>query len=103
LQYSTTDKFLEFIGVKTLVELPASDVLSPRRIDELLQTTANIKPPADADMGLPIEENDGEGAALNFAGVTVAHSTPPFPNVPAPAEQSAPPSTTTPDSQLLPS
>ena len=34
LQYGTTDKFLEFVGVKSLIELPASDVLSPRQIDE---------------------------------------------------------------------
>jgi len=92
LQYSTTEKFLEFIGVKTLVELPASDVLSPRKIDELLQSTAGIKPPADADMGLPIEV--GEGVSPYFASVTVAHSAPPFPvsteAAPAP-EQPTPP------------
>jgi len=74
LQYSTTDKFLEFVGVKTLVELPASDVLSSREIDSWLQNAAKIKPPADADMGLPLEE--GEGASPNLANVTVAHSTP---------------------------
>jgi len=69
LQYSTTDKFMEFVGVKSLVELPSSDVLSSREIDTWLRTTATARPPADADMGLPLEE--GEGASPNFASVTV--------------------------------
>ncbi len=69
LQYGTTDKFLDFVGVKSLVELPASDVLSPRQIDEWLKNTANARPPADADMGLPLEE--GEGGSPNRESVTV--------------------------------
>lgn len=56
LQYGTTDKFLEFVGVKSLVELPASDVLSPRQIDEWLQNAINPRTPTDAEMGLPLEE-----------------------------------------------
>ena len=71
LQYGTTDKFLEFIGVKSLVELPASDVLSPRQIDEWLKTANNITPPADAEMGLPLEE--GEGESPNLEPVKVKH------------------------------
>jgi len=87
LQYSTTDKFLDFVGVKTLVELPASDVLSSREIDSWLQNASNIKPPADADMGLPLEE--GEGASPNLATVTVAHNAPPLAQ-PAQPDQSDP-------------
>ncbi len=64
LQYGTTDKFLEFIGVKSLMELPASDVLSPRQIDEWLNRAANVTPPADAEMGLPLEEGEGESPSL---------------------------------------
>lgn len=64
LQYGTTDKFLEFVGVKSLVELPASDVLSPRQIDEWLNRSANVTPPADAEMGLPLEEGEGESPSL---------------------------------------
>lgn len=64
LQYGTTDKFLEFVGVKSLVELPASDVLSPRQIDEWLNRAANVTPPADAEMGLPLEEGEGESPSL---------------------------------------
>ena len=71
LQYGTTDKFLEFIGVKSLVELPASDVLSPRQIDEWLKNAINATPPADAEMGLPLEE--GEGESPNLEPVKVEH------------------------------
>lgn len=71
LQYGTTDKFLEFVGVKSLVELPASDVLSPRQIDEWLKNAINVRPPADAEMGLPLEE--GEGESPNLEPVEVAH------------------------------
>jgi len=56
LQYGTTDKFLEFVGIKSLDELPASDVLSSRQIDEWLRTSANpTVAPSDRDMGLETE------------------------------------------------
>ncbi|MDF3056108.1 MAG: scpB [Rariglobus sp.] len=71
LQYGSTDKFLEFVGVKSLVELPASDVLSPRQIDEWLKNAINATPPADAEMGLPLEE--GEGESPNLEPVEVEH------------------------------
>ena len=71
LQYGTTDKFLEFVGVKSLVELPASDVLSPRQIDEWIKNATNSTPPADAEMGLPLEE--GEGDSPNRSEVDVEH------------------------------
>ncbi len=72
LQYGTTDKFLEFVGVKSLMELPASDVLSPRQIDEWLNRAANVTPPADAEMGLPLEEGEGESPSLE--PVVIEHS-----------------------------
>lgn len=56
IQYGTTDAFLEFIGVKSLDEMPASDVLSSRQIDEWLKTSSNSHKPNDADMGLPEEQ-----------------------------------------------
>jgi segregation and condensation protein B len=71
LQYGTTDKFLDFVGVKSLVELPASDVLSPRQIDEWLQNAINPRTPTDAEMGLPLEE--GEGVSPSFESVSVEH------------------------------
>jgi segregation and condensation protein B len=52
IQYGTTEAFLEFVGIKSLDELPASDVLSPRQIDAWLQTSANPRPAGDSDMGL---------------------------------------------------
>ncbi len=56
LQYGTTDKFLEFIGVKSLDELPASDVLSTRQLDDWLQNAMNPTKLGDAEMGLPEEQ-----------------------------------------------
>ena len=74
LQYGTTDRFLEFVGVKSLVELPASDVLSPRQIDEWLNHTANVPAPSDAEMGLPLE--DGEAPSPLSEPVTLEHTGP---------------------------
>lgn len=56
LQYGTTDKFLEFAGMKSLDELPASDVLSSRQIDEWLKNATNAPTPTDTDMGLADEQ-----------------------------------------------
>jgi segregation and condensation protein B len=56
IQYGTTDNFLELVGVKSLGELPASDVLSSRQIDEWLKGATTAHTPNDADMGL----EDGE-------------------------------------------
>ena len=52
IQYGTTDHFLEFVGVKSLDELPASDVLSSRQSDEWLKGNEASHTPNDADMGL---------------------------------------------------
>lgn len=56
IQYGTTDQFLEFVGIKSLDELPASDVLSSRQIDEWLNTSVNGHTPSDTDMGLADEQ-----------------------------------------------
>lgn len=72
IQYGTTDQFLEFSGLKSIDELPASDVLSNRQIDDWLQTAMNpTAPPADAEMGLPLEE--GEGETPNLEPVSIEH------------------------------
>jgi segregation and condensation protein B len=63
IQYGTTDKFLEFVGVKSLDELPASDVLSSRQVDEWLKKSTNTVAPSDTDMGLADEQLPLEGAA----------------------------------------
>lgn len=68
IQYGTTDQFLEFVGIKSLDELPASDVLSSRQIDEWLKTNESTRPPSDTDMGLadeqlPLEASSAEPVA----------------------------------------
>ncbi len=63
IQYGTTDKFLEFVGVKSLDELPASDVLSTRQIDEWLTNAMNPSKLGDTDMGLSDEQLPLESAA----------------------------------------
>lgn len=65
IQYGTTEAFLEFVGIKSLDELPASDVLSPRQIDAWLQTSSNPRAAGDADMGL--DETEEEQLALQQA------------------------------------
>lgn len=56
IQYGTTDKFLEFVGAKSLDELPASDVLSSRQIDDWLKTAMNPSTISDVQMGLADEQ-----------------------------------------------
>jgi len=58
IQYGTTDAFLEFLGIKSLDELPSSDVLSPRQIDAWLQTANSPRPASDSDMGLDETEEE---------------------------------------------
>jgi len=65
IQYGTTEAFLEFVGIKSLDELPASDVLSPRQIDAWLQTSSNPRAAGDADMGL--DETEEEQLSLQQA------------------------------------
>ena len=67
IQYGTTDHFLEFTGIKSLDELPASDVLSSRQIDEWLKTTSTSRPPTDADVGLADEQLPLEAAVPEIA------------------------------------
>ena len=69
IQYGTTDQFLEFVGIKSLDELPASDVLSSRQIDEWLKNSENAHRPNDRDMGLPDEQLPLEAAADSAAAV----------------------------------
>lgn len=64
IQYGTTEKFLEFIGVRSLEELPASDVLSPSQITEWIRQATQEEPISDTDVGLPDGENDGRQATI---------------------------------------
>jgi segregation and condensation protein B len=74
IQYGTTDAFLEFVGIKSLDELPASDVLSPRQIDAWLQTSVNPRPASDSDMGL--DEREETQLPLEQAPAAGGESTP---------------------------
>ena len=63
IQYGTSEGFLEFVGVRSLEELPASDVLSQRQIDDWLREAAEEHHPGDRDVGLPEEPEAGEDSA----------------------------------------
>jgi len=56
LQYGTTDQFLDFVGIKSLDELPASDVLTSRQIDTWLVSAGRGRPMGDSEMGLDDEQ-----------------------------------------------
>jgi segregation and condensation protein B len=59
LQYGTTDEFLEFCGLKSLEELPSSDVLSPNQITEWIRSaTMPEEEISDKDMGLAEVEQE---------------------------------------------
>jgi len=88
LQFGTTDRFLEFVGVKSLVELPASDVLSPRQIDAWLQNAMNPSKPGDEAMGLPQEDLPLETAVMTDHGAVVQD----LPESVTPSEDFRPPS-----------
>ncbi len=58
IQFSTTQNFLDFIGVSSIEELPASDVLSPGQISEWIRRASSPSDIAEKDVGLP--SNDAE-------------------------------------------
>ena len=55
LQFGTTPKFLDFTGLRSLGELPASDVLSPSQINEWITRATAPAGPTEGDLGL-VEE-----------------------------------------------
>lgn len=66
-QFSTTPKFLEFIGLQTISELPESDVLSPSQISAWIQKAMNPNRPTNADVGL--NDESAPAAQLEIAEV----------------------------------
>jgi segregation and condensation protein B len=72
IQYGTTDAFLEFVGIKSVDDLPSSDVLSPRQIDAWLQSANRPRAATDSDMGL--DETEETQMSLESAA---AKSAPP--------------------------
>ena len=72
IQYGTTDIFLEFLGVKNLDDLPASDVLNSQQIDDWMQRNSNSRElTGDQDVGLT---DDSDQGTLEFAELTVNSS-----------------------------
>ncbi len=56
LQYSSTDKFLELCGIRSVEELPASDVLSPNQLSEWIrEASESSRELQDTDMGLAVD------------------------------------------------
>lgn len=55
IQYGVSEKFFEFVGIKSIEELPASDVLSPREIDKWIQEASKEHVLSDREVGLPEE------------------------------------------------
>lgn len=74
-QFGTTDAFLEFVGIKSIDELPASDVLSPRQLDAWLQSANQPKGASDSEMGL--DETAEEQLSLEQRAVATAVAEPP--------------------------
>lgn len=78
IQYGTSEAFLEFVGVKAVEELPASDVLSPRQIDEWLHEVSNRHEVTEREMGLPEgdreirESESGESELSEFPDANVS-------------------------------
>lgn len=83
IQYGTTEAFLEFIGVRSLDELPASDVLSHRQIDGWLQNAMNGPHPSDREMGL--SEEGEEQLSLDDAARAATAKDLPTPPTDAPS------------------
>lgn len=75
-QFGTTEQFLEFVGAKSLDELPASDVLSSRQIDEWLKNSSNAHQPNDTDMGLSDEQLPLEGPGSVTAATATTEAPP---------------------------
>jgi segregation and condensation protein B len=77
IQYGTTEAFLEFVGAKSLDELPASDVLSHRQIDQWLEKARNGGNLSDREMGL--SEEGAEQLTLDDANRAAAAPSAPSP------------------------
>lgn len=77
LQYATTSQFLEFVGISSIEELPASDVLSPNQISEWIKRASNPNSVKNEDVGLAGEnaqnvklETSGEDSQINSASAS---------------------------------
>ena len=62
IQYATTQNFLDYAGINSLDELPASDVLTPGQIAEWIRRAGSGEEISDTHVGLP--SNADEPAEL---------------------------------------
>ena len=74
IQYGTSEAFLEFVGVRTIEELPSSDILSPRQIDEWLHEVSNHGKVTEKEMGLPEGERNDDDETEPEAGDEASQS-----------------------------
>ena len=70
IQYSTTQNFLDYVGINSIEELPASDVLTPNQISEWIMRASSPSGIGDRDVGLPEEENLSGGGVENAQSET---------------------------------
>ncbi len=63
-QFSTTSNFLDYIGVNSIEELPASDVLSPNQISDWIRRASSPDEFKDNDVGL--DNNNAEHNTRNI-------------------------------------
>ena len=77
IQYSTTQEFLDFAGINSLDELPASDVLSPSQISEWIKRASGTEV-VDSDVGLPSpsESPDSPAAPVSSEGAEIISENP---------------------------
>jgi segregation and condensation protein B len=95
IQYGTTEAFLEFVGVRSLEELPATDVLSRQQINDWLQNAMRARHPSDGDMGLEEEAKEEQLSLADAARGAAAGPTAPEAG-PAATDAPAPPPAPTP-------
>jgi segregation and condensation protein B len=99
IQYGTTEAFLDFIGVKSLDDLPASDVLSQRQIDGWLQNAMNPTHPSDREMGL--SEEGEEQLSLDDAARAATAKETAAAEAPSSPQENAAPSGGTPEAAAI--
>ncbi len=72
-QFSTTAKFLEFVGLQSISELPESDVLSPEQISAWIQRAINPKKVTNSDVGFGEKDEVIPAAQLEISSVPAAN------------------------------
>lgn len=74
IQFSTTKNFLDYAGVNSLEELPASDVLSPGQISEWIRRASSPSDIAEKDVGLPANDAEHNSRSVSTLAQSAADS-----------------------------